>query len=236
MEVAKIRKAKCLGLNLSTIPLPPTNFKFHYTYLLVIVDLRILFKISTKNKNGDTMDQYIKYIKEKLRDDSQIRYRDIVFGDNTILVIYDNSISDFKYISEFIILPIVNNINILTDIEKVKREIIIASSVGDIKSKDEAVEHILSGDAVIIFSSLNVAIYCEAKGFPKRAIESPPTEASIKGPREGFNEVLADNVAAIRRRIKHSDLKIEELVLGEKSNTSVAMIYIEKNAPAELVD
>ncbi|WP_025640925.1 spore germination protein [Schnuerera ultunensis] len=179
--------------------------------------------------------QYINNIKEKLRKDSQIRYREIGSDENRILVIYDNSITDIKFISESIILPIINNIKLVTDIEKIKREIIITPSVGDIRSEDEAIEHILSGDVVIIFSSLNAVIYCETKSFPKRAIESPPTEAAIKGSREGFNEVLADNVAAIRRRIKHPDLKIEELILGEKSYTSVAIVYIENNAPTELV-
>ena len=179
---------------------------------------------------------YVEYIKKKLRDDSQIRYRDIGFDENRISIIYDSSISDFRFISEFVILPIMNNINALTDIEKIKREIILAPSIGDVKSEGEAVEHILSGNVVIIFRFLNGAIYCEAQDFPKRAIESPPTEAAIKGSREGFNEVLADNVAAIRRRIKHPDLKIEDLVLGKKSSTSVAMVYIENNAPTELID
>lgn len=124
--------------------------------------------------------QYINNIKEKLRKDSQIRYREIGSDENRILVIYDNSITDIKFISESIILPIINNIKLVTDIEKIKREIIITPSVGDIRSEDEAIEHILSGDVVIIFSSLNAVIYCETKSFPKRAIESPPTEALLK--------------------------------------------------------
>lgn len=65
------------------------------------------------------------------------------FDENRISIIYDSSISDFRFISEFVILPIMNNINALTDIEKIKREIILAPSIGDVKSEGEAVEHIL---------------------------------------------------------------------------------------------
>ncbi len=61
------------------------------------------------------------------------------FDENRISIIYDSSISDFRFISEFVILPIMNNINALTDIEKIKREIILAPSIGDVKSEGEAV-------------------------------------------------------------------------------------------------
>ena len=39
---------------------------------------------------------------------------------------------------------------------------------------------------------INQAFFCEAKGFSTRALEIPPTEATLKGPREGFTENLDD--------------------------------------------
>ncbi|MDU3324556.1 MAG: spore germination protein, partial [Escherichia coli] len=56
------------------------------------------------------------------------------------------------------------------------------------------------------------------------------------GPREGFNELIVNNVALIRRRIKNPDLKFEAVVVGEKSKTAVAICYLDGVAPKDLVE
>ena len=45
-----------------------------------------------------------------------------------------------------------------------------------------------------------------------------------------------DNVALIRRRVKNPNLKFEAVVVGEESQTAVALAYIKGVAPNELVD
>ncbi len=175
------------------------------------------------------------HIKERLKNNFEINYRDIGIDKNIIHIIYDNSICSSKLISEFIISPLIININNLTTMEKVKNEIILSTSIGDVLSEDDAIEHILSGDVILIFDFLKASIYCEAKSYIKRSITIPPTESVLKGPREGFNEILNDNISCIRRRIKDSNLKFENIILGEKSKTSVALAYIEGNAPEKLI-
>ena len=60
----------------------------------------------------------------------------------------------------------------------------------------------------------------------RRGVGIPDTESVLKGPREGFNELIVDNVALIRRRLKNPDLKFEAVYVGEKSQTAVAITYI----------
>ena len=96
--------------------------------------------------------------------------------------------------------------------------------------------HVLSGDVILILKDFKEIIFCEVKNFPRRGIGIPETEAVLKGPREGFNELIVDNVALIRRRIKNPDLKFETVVLGEESQTAVAIAYIKGIAPDELVN
>ena len=68
-----------------------------------------------------------------------------------------------------------------------------------------------SGDVILILKDFNEIIFCEVKNFPRRGIGIPETEAVLKGPREGFNELIVDNVALIRRRVKNPDLKFETI-------------------------
>ena len=96
--------------------------------------------------------------------------------------------------------------------------------------------HILSGDPAVIFEDYEEIIFVETKGFPVRGVGTPETESVLKGPREGFNELIVNNVALIRRRIKNPDLKFEAVVVGEKSKTAVAICYLDGVAPKDLVE
>lgn len=110
------------------------------------------------------------------------------------------------------------------------------SATGMVKDLDDALMHVLSGDVILILKDFKEIIFCEVKNFPRRGIGIPETEAVLKGPREGFNELIVDNVALIRRRIKNPNLKFETVVLGEESQTAVAIAYINGVAPKELVN
>jgi hypothetical protein len=179
---------------------------------------------------------HIEDIKEKLKNNFDVKYREVKCDKGIIYVVFIENLSDSKFISEYMIAPLMANPDECCNIEKVKREIIVAAITENVNTSDEAVMHILSSDVVIVFSFLNRAIYCSAKGFSKRAVEIPITETVIKGPREGFVETIDDNISAVRRRVKTPNLKIEHYILGENSQTSAALLYIEGISPEKLVN
>lgn len=179
---------------------------------------------------------HIEDIREKLKNNFDVIYREIECDSGIIYVIYIEHLCDAKFMSEFIVAPIMNNPKFCYDLEIVKRRVIPTNSIDEAKSAEDAVNLILSANALILFSYLDKALYCDARGFAKRAIDIPITETVIKGPREGFTESLADNLSAIRRRIINTDLNIERLVIGENSNTKVALLYINGIAPIKLID
>ena len=178
----------------------------------------------------------IDYVKEKLKNCYDVKYREIKCGLGIIFGVFIDDMCDSKFISEYIFNPLIQkNISTL-DLEYIKKEVLPANSIGDINSNDEAISHVLSGDLVLIFSFSNKAIFCEAKGYVRRSVGIPPTENVVKGPREGFTEAFVDNVSLIRRKIKNPNLKFETIILGSKSNTVTVICYIEGVAPQELVD
>lgn len=175
-------------------------------------------------------------IKDTFKDSFDVKYREIVTNRGVINVIFTDNMCDSKFISQFIIEPFSTYRGDIGSILDIKKGILYANSLGVIKTKDELFTHLLSGDVIIIFSFLKEVIYCEAKGFSKRPIQTPITESQIKGPREGFNEALTDNLSLIRRRIKDKNLKFENMMLGSQTHTSVVMGYIEGSSPTELID
>ncbi len=178
----------------------------------------------------------INYVKEKLKNSYDVKYREIECEVGTIFGVFIDDLCDSKFISEYIINPLIRYKITTVDLEYIKKEVLSANSIGDVKSNEDAIAHVLAGDLVLIFSFTDKSIFCEAKGYVRRGVGIPVTENVIKGPREGFTEAFVDNVSLIRRKIKNPDLKFEPLFLGNKSNTVVVISYIEGVAPKKLVD
>jgi len=174
-------------------------------------------------------------IKKLLSSVADVKYVDIKCAKDYVNLIYIESLCDVKFISEYIMTPIIGKIETCKTTKALKEEILVTCPSENVDSLDNAINLLMGGYVLIVAKHLNSVIACEAKGFPKRSINIPITETVIKGPREGFVETLQDNISAIRRRIKTPNLKIEKLVLGNESKTAVAMFYIDGVTPTNLV-
>ncbi len=177
----------------------------------------------------------IQDIKNELTNMYDVRYREIQCAHTIIHIVYIESMCNKDNISDYIIRPLMNHFNPRDNLDKITAEIIQASSAKQVKNVDDAVSHVITGNVVVLFTNVNQAITCTMNGFEKRAIDIPQTETVIKGPREGFTEDINDNISAIRRKVKTTDLKIEHFFLGRQTQTSTVMIFIEGIAPEKLV-
>ena len=182
----------------------------------------------------------LKKIKDKFEGCFDVKYRDIktILGDATLVFIDD--LCNGTWLMEYTILPLrgfgkLKDSNITTP-QDLLDKVLDMNMTGIAKNVDDAINHVLQGDAILVYDKFEEIIYCEAKNFPRRGISIPETEAVLKGPKEGFNELIVDNVALIRRKLKNPNLKFETVILGEESNTAVAITYIKGIAPDELVN
>ncbi len=97
------------------------------------------------------------------------------------------------------------------------------------------VQSVLDGDTVLLIDGFDEALGIESKGYPAREVETPEAEVAVRGPREAFNETLRSNIALVRKRLKHPSLRLEQFLIGRKSRTKVAMMYLEHIAPDSIV-
>lgn len=100
----------------------------------------------------------------------------------------------------------------------------------------ELVDAVLGADAVLLIDKLDIGFVLGAKQWEHRSISDPATENLVRGPREGFNEVMKTSVALVRRRIKDPNLRVKFLRLGTRSATDCALLYIEDVANPVLVN
>lgn len=95
---------------------------------------------------------------------------------------------------------------------------------------------ILTGNTLILLEGTNEAYIADTAKVEARPIGKPETEPVIRGPLEAFAEELTPNLAIIRSRYKHPNLKINELILGQESRTSVALLYLDGVIELKVLD
>ncbi|WP_158301702.1 spore germination protein [Paenibacillus mesophilus] len=95
---------------------------------------------------------------------------------------------------------------------------------------------VYSGQLVLFFESAGLLYTVNIAQPPNRTPEESSTEVSIKGPRDSFTEDLHTNVALVRKRLLTHSLCCETFSVGERSHTSVALLYIGDVADPKLVE
>ena len=120
-------------------------------------------------------------------------------------------------------------------LDKIKAYLLAAGEIeasGEIKN---ILHTILSGDTVLLISGSKEAIIVNSRGFETRGVQEPTIEAVVRGPREGFSENIRTNTGLIRRRIKDPDLVVETAIIGRRTGTDIAFLYIKDIANPNIV-
>lgn len=94
---------------------------------------------------------------------------------------------------------------------------------------------LFAGSVILSFENLEGLFEFDIADQPGRSPEESTMEVSVRGPRDGFVEQLATNVALVRKRLRTPDMHVEYNRIGSESLTEIALIYMEGIAEAELV-
>ncbi len=110
------------------------------------------------------------------------------------------------------------------------------TDVKELESVEDAVMGVMIGDGVIFIDGYDKAIKIKSKGYPMMGVGQSETEKVIRGSREGFADALKANTALVRKRVRNNSFKVKEKILGVKSNTTVAIAYVEGLARQSVID
>jgi len=101
---------------------------------------------------------------------------------------------------------------------------------------EETVDDILTGSCAIFVNGSSQVIISDVKGWEHRNVERPNTEMVIRGPQEGFTEIVRINTALIRKIVRDDKLIAENIPVGKRSKTPCTIMYIKDIANKRLVD
>jgi len=113
---------------------------------------------------------------------------------------------------------------------------IATGDISETEKMEDILYFIMAGDTAIFIEGYPKAIIVATRGFPNRGIQSAESEVVVQGPREAFSEVLRFNTALIRRRIRDTGLKVKQSRIGTRSQTDIALMYIEGIVRPEVLE
>lgn len=180
----------------------------------------------------------IKKITEKLKKDTgnvqDIIYRDMEIGKNKLTIIFEEPLTSSDKISDFIIRSL-NDFKGEKLYDKILNNIENFKTV-EIKDYDNMCKYLNLGYTIILIENEKNAIGLETKADLGRSISIPDTEATLRGAKDSFVEDIQKNIGLIRKRIRNNDLRIENLNIGDYTNTRVDVIYIDSICKKELIN
>jgi len=101
---------------------------------------------------------------------------------------------------------------------------------------NKAAYQIMCGSSALVVNGINAIIMIDTRKLPGRTIEEPTNDKVLRGPREGFVELLVQNSAMIRKRIRDNRLVCEKLTIGNATKTDVVLCYLHTLADPNLVN
>lgn len=104
-----------------------------------------------------------------------------------------------------------------------------------LNNEQELLNGILNGQVVVLVEYSSKGFLASISGGAKRAVEEPTSQTVLRGPKEGFTEDIATNIALLRRKIKSIDLHIDSRDIGDYTQTKVSVAYIKGIADPEVV-
>lgn len=184
------------------------------------------------------INENLKYIRERFNDCDDIIYRELETGEDRIKMAFVmiDGMSDKDSISDYTIENLIfsNGLDYL-NMDYYKNAIIqhlSKNGLSNVEVKEEAdyekiFNFIMSGDTLMLIDGVDTSLIIGTRTSEKRGVSESVTEAIVRGPRDGFVETLKVNTTLVRKRIKDTNMKIKMYKIGRRSQTDVALIYMD---------
>jgi spore germination protein KA len=170
-------------------------------------------------------------IKHRFDKCSDLVFREFsIFQTKKAVLIYIDGLNDSNQLELHLLKQLMSAENILlrgASLKKLLDQYVTVAQTTEVQTIEKLLEHLLSGEAVLLVDGETFAIALSVKKWDHRAVEEPLTEAVIRGSREGFTENIRTNTALLRRRIRTENLKMESMKIGRVTKTDVVIAFID---------
>lgn len=181
-------------------------------------------------------EENVEYIKELLKDTSDIVFRKFYIGNFKAALIYVDGMGDKVLLDDYVLENVMLKGYSITDVSEIKDRILAVTDLREIEKLSEGITAMLSGDTIMFIEGLENCYVIASRSWPVRGVSEPSGETVIRGARDGFTETVRFNTALVRRRVRDTRLKVVPKPLGERSKTDCAIMYIDDIANKDVLE
>lgn len=197
----------------------------------------------TKNNSKTPMEyslsKNISAIKELFGKSYDLLIRRIIIDSVPCAIFSIDGMCNEQRISDCILQPVTDTtLRLPSDMnlfEKIEKLLYTGTDIKRLQFIEETAQSIIAGNLILVGEGFNFVLSFGAQGFSKKSISEPQSEQNERGSIEAFTDNFKDNSTLLRRRLKTPDLVIENMSLGQTSNTSVLICYLGDRVSSELL-
>ncbi len=175
-------------------------------------------------------------VKAIFSDSDDFEIREIYAGATSSLkatIFYVDGTINTADVSKQIVMPLTDIFRVDPDIDEAEcaeslfKGAIFSATARKRDTLDDLIGDLTRGYAAVVFDNAHLAVTFEARTSFWRSISEPKMEKSVKGSKDCFVESIRVNTSLIRRKLYNPALKIKQSVVGRKSRTTVAILYVD---------
>lgn len=192
----------------------------------------------------DTVHQNMDNIRKLLGSPDDLVTRKITIGVNGPVcgIVFLEELTDQKIMNEHVIeslqrtnLAFSPNQHANEILMQLRDAVLPIASLQNVFTLDEVVLKLLEGQTALFLDGTKQVVMLETHGWKERGIKESASEKVVRGPRDGFIENIAVNMALIRRKLMDPNLKTKTMYVGKRSRKKVAICYIAGIAREEFI-
>lgn len=167
---------------------------------------------------------------------SDFETRTFRHGTDAIYAYFIDGLVSSGFVADYIFKPILNLPEGMTEAYEAALSGVVYNAVArPCKDIEDVALKIVNGFCVVLFPEVG-AIAFEARTGVGRTPAPPEVENTVKGPKDAFVETVRINTSLIRRHLRTPDLRIFGTMIGKRSLTNVAVVWVAGITNPELVD
>ncbi len=101
---------------------------------------------------------------------------------------------------------------------------------------EDAAQAMLTGDAILFVDGYARAMKIADQGYPGMSVQESDSEKVLRGSNENFTDSIKTNTALIRKRLRSTRVRVQEVSAGVRSHTNVNLIYMKDLAYPKVIE
>ena len=178
----------------------------------------------------------INLIESTFSESGDVIKRQLTIGGASIdayILMIDN-MANSQLIESAVVRPLIYNMRVggpslllVKDVTQVLSKAgILAPDIKEETDMDSAIDAVMCGDTALFIDGQKKAIIIASRGWTSRGVPTAETEIVVQGSKEAFSENLRTNTMLIRRRVRDKNLVISQEIIGKRTKTDIAVVYI----------